>query len=133
MLVLPFCAPFARNDRTVLMTFRSRLMGLAAAAALVIPATALIAAVPATAAQAATTCDENQATITFIDGSTGCQSAGTVLYDGQTPGTVITRICANAVIVEAMDGLPFPLFPGQCRPVQPNFGFPAEVRVVPLG
>src|ERR1700761_5231395 len=116
------------------MAFRSRLAGLAAAAALALPASVLIAALPGTAAQAANDCNDDTAAITLIDGSTIGQGYGTHTYNDRRPDTIIRKICAGPeVLVETQPyGLIGPIFPNQCQEGHPFFGIPLTISVLPF-
>lgn len=105
------------------MAFRSRLARLTAAAALAIPAAAVIAALPGTAAQAAA-CGAEQAAIHFVNGSIHCQNYGSVTYVALRQGDKIRNICAG----DKTFGLVFPetavtrpVLPGKCEAVSLDF------------
>src|ERR1700683_2785045 len=105
------------------MAFRSRLAGLAAAAALVLPAATLIAALPGTAAQAAPPCSPEQATIFFANGSTHCQGYSRVTYIALREGDRIISICAGELALAEV--FPYgvvtrPVLPGKCELARPT-------------
>ncbi len=116
------------------MAFRSRIAGLAAAAALALPAAVLVAALPGTAAQAANNCNDDTAAITLIDGQTICQGYGTQTYNDRRGDMIITKICAGPeVLVQTQPyGLIGPIFPNQCQEGRPFFGIPITVSVLPF-
>jgi hypothetical protein len=95
------------------MTFRLRF--LAGAATLALPLAAMTAVIPAATAQAATPCAPDQATVTFYNGTTACQSVGLQVYDSGPP---VMSVCAGpealATVVPGFRGSPF-VFPGSCR------------------
>jgi hypothetical protein len=111
------------------MAFRSRLTGLAAAAALALPAAALIATLPGAAAQASTVCSPEQVTVKFANGSTHCQGYSRVTYIALREGDRIVNICAGDLALAEV--FPYgvttrPVFPGRCELVRPT---PADVVV----
>ena len=116
------------------MAFRSRLAGLTAAAALAVPAAALIAALPGTAAQAAPSCSAEQAAVTFNNGSTHCQGYSRVTYIALREGDRITNICAGQLALAEV--FPYgivtrPVLPGKCEAVRPTSA-DVVVAVIPF-
>jgi hypothetical protein len=118
------------------MAIRSRLAGLAAAAALALPAAALIAALPGTAAQASTdhpstACSVEQATINFANGTSHCQSYGRVTYIALKDDERISSICTStlsfaSIFPQAIVRLPV-MPPNTCQTVNP---YPKTTDVV---
>jgi hypothetical protein len=105
------------------MAFRSRLARLTAAAAMAIPAAAVIAALPGTAAQASA-CGAEQAAIHFVNGSIHCQNYGSVTYIALREGDKIRNVCAGdktMALVFPETAVTRPVFPGKCEVVSQNF------------
>ena len=116
------------------MALRSRLASLTATTALAVPAAALIAVLPGTAAQAAPACSAQQATITFVNGSTHCQSFGIMTYSASTDSGKVAQICAGdmtAAEVWPTGATALAAFPGMCEQVRSTFDEIA-VAVVPV-
>jgi hypothetical protein len=123
------------------MAFRSRLAGLATAAALACPVAGLIAALPGTAAQASTgapatfACQAEQAAIHFINGSIHCQDYSRVTYVALKDDERIRQICAGAVTLAEV--FPYglvtrPVLPGKCELVS-AYPLRTGVTVAALG
>lgn len=116
------------------MAFRSRL-AVMAAAALALPAIALIAALPSTAAQAASACGTEQAAIMFHNGSTHCQDFGRVTYIALREGERIRQICAGDFALAEV--FPYglvtrPVLPGKCELVS-SYPVRTDVTIAVIG